>query len=87
MEHETFWSLMRSGPHWLFELFLMFLFDVVIGLVLWPCFKRYALHHQSDDKKTEKLEGQVAQQALQIAKLHKHLGLPEEENHDRIGKH
>lgn len=66
MEHETFWSLLCSGPHWLFELFLMVLFDGVIGLVLWPCFLRYALHHKSDDDKTRKLEQQVSE----LRKLH-----------------
>lgn len=70
MSSETFWTLLSDLPHWEFELFLMFLFDVVIGLILYPCFTRFVLHHKSDDSKTAELERQVAE-------LRKHLGLSE----------
>lgn len=87
MEHETFWGLFCSGPHWLFELMLMAIFDVGLGVLLIPAFRKYFLHHQSDDKKTAKLEGQVAQQELEIAELRKHLGLPKRIKDERQGKH
>ena len=29
--HETFWTLLRDKAHWEFEIFLMFLFDGVLG--------------------------------------------------------
>ncbi len=51
MEHETFWTLLRSSAHWQFELFLMFLFDVVLGLILWPFLRKHWGHHVDRDKK------------------------------------
>lgn len=56
MEHETFWTLFKDIAHWEFELFLMFLFDVVIGILIWPRLKRWAKHHKSDDQKLEDLQ-------------------------------
>ena len=50
-EQETFWTLLRNLPHWEFELFLMLLFDVVLGLLIWPWFRKWVLHHSSDDEK------------------------------------
>lgn len=63
MEQETFWTLLANAAHWEFELFLMFLFDVVIGLILFPFFKRWVLHHKTDDQKIDELQSQF--QALQ----------------------
>ncbi len=69
MEHaETFWTLLRDPAHWCFELFLMGLFDGVIGLLVWPWFSRALLHHQSDDRKIDALEQQVKE-------LRKRLGI------------
>jgi hypothetical protein len=59
MEHETFLSLLQDLSHWEFELFLIFLFDGVIGLFLWPCIKRFFKHHRSDDKKIAELERRI----------------------------
>jgi hypothetical protein len=59
MEHETFWTLMRSAAHWQFELFLLIIFDGLIGLIIWPFFRKKVLHHQSDDLKIEALEKKV----------------------------
>ena len=59
MEHETFWTLLQDPAHWQFELFLIFLFDVVIGLLIWPALKRAFRHHQEDDNKLEELEKRV----------------------------
>lgn len=61
MEHETFFSLLRNPAHWEFELFLIFVFDVVVGMLIWPCLKRMNKHHKSDDKKIEDLQKQVKQ--------------------------
>ena len=55
MEHETFWSLLSDPAHWLFELFLIVLFDVIIGVIIWPRIKKAILHHQSDDQKLDEL--------------------------------
>lgn len=59
MEHETFLSLVCDPNHWLFELMLMALFDGLVGMILWPCFRRFALHHRKDDNKVAVLEQQV----------------------------
>jgi len=32
---ETFWELLRDPAHWYFELLLIVIFDVVIGLLVW----------------------------------------------------
>lgn len=48
-ETETFWTLLGDPAHWAFELFLMLIFDVIIGYlgfkVLWPRIKD---HFHSD---------------------------------------
>lgn len=63
--HETFFTLLKDPAHWEFELVLIFLFDVVIGMILWPCLKKISKHHQSDDKKIHVLERKMA--ALEAA--------------------
>lgn len=51
-EHaESFWELMRSLPHWEFEIFLMLIVDGVVGAVAWPFLKRHWQHHLNRDKK------------------------------------
>ena len=64
MEHETFWTLIADRAHWEFELFLIFIFDVVIGLVLWPRLKKWKSHHKSDD-------AQIAEALQKISDLEK----------------
>jgi hypothetical protein len=59
MEHETLWSLLKDPNHWIFEIVLMILFDGLIGMLVWPWLRGKLLHHQSDDKKIERLEQQV----------------------------
>ena len=39
--HETFWTLLKDPAHWEFEGFLMLLFDVLLGMILWPFVKRH----------------------------------------------
>lgn len=48
---ETFLSLLGNLAHWEFELFLMFLFDVVVGLCIWPFAKKHILHHLERDRR------------------------------------
>ena len=66
MEQETFWTLLFNAPHWEFELFLMFLFDGVIGLLLWPRVRRFFVHHREDDDKIARLEHQVKMLQLKL---------------------
>jgi hypothetical protein len=66
MEHETFWTLLFNLPHWEFELFLMFLFDGVIGLILWPLIRQFFVHHRQDDDKIARLERQMKMMQLKL---------------------
>jgi hypothetical protein len=51
---ETFWTLLHNAAHWEFELFLMVLFDLVLGAVIWPLVKKHWTHHLERDKKEGK---------------------------------
>ncbi len=51
---ETFWTLLHDIAHWEFELFLMLLFDVIIGALLWPTIKKHWNHHIERDKEEGK---------------------------------
>ena len=50
-EQETFWTLLHDSAHWQFEIFLMVLFDGVIGMMLWPFVKKHWDHHIARDEK------------------------------------
>ena len=56
MEEETFLTLLTDEAHWQFEIFLIFLFDVLIGLLIWPSIKKFIIHHKSDDERIDELE-------------------------------
>lgn len=42
---ETYWELMRNVDHWLFELTLIFIFDVMIGMLAYPLFRKWLAAH------------------------------------------
>ena len=48
---ETFWSLLHNAAHWEFEIFLMVLFDGLIGALIWPFVRKHWQHHIDRDKK------------------------------------
>jgi len=56
MEHETFLTLLKDPAHWEFELFLIVIFDGLIGLIIWPKIKKFLHHYKSDDKIIHDLE-------------------------------
>lgn len=65
-EHETLLMLLKDPNHWIFELILMGIFDLLIGAILWPLvlrprLQRWHSHHKGDDNKIEKLERKVAE--------------------------
>ncbi len=68
---ETFWTLLQSEAHWKFELFLMFLFDFVLGVVLLPFAKKIFSHHDDDHTELDALR-------LRIEQLEQHQPTPQE---------
>jgi hypothetical protein len=57
--HETFWTLLKDPSHWEFEIFLMAIFDGLVGALLWPQIRKWFKHHKSDDEKISELEERV----------------------------
>ena len=49
-EQETFWTLLHDKAHWEFEIFLMVLFDGLVGALIWPFLKKHWYHHLERDK-------------------------------------
>ena len=47
---ETFWTLLHDPAHWLFEIFLMVLFDGFIAGLMWPLVRKHWRHHIERDK-------------------------------------
>jgi hypothetical protein len=58
-EPETLWSLLTDRNHWIMEIIIMMLFDGIGGLIVWPFFRKWLLHHEGDDRKILRLEQQV----------------------------
>ncbi|MFZ2621162.1 MAG: hypothetical protein WAX85_01550 [Minisyncoccia bacterium] len=56
---ETFFDLLKDPAHWEFELFLIIIFDVIIGLIIWPYIQKALVHHKSDHERLEDLEREV----------------------------
>lgn len=52
-ETETFFSLLRDMAHWEFEIFLILLFDVLIGALFLPCLKKYIHSHNKCEAPSE----------------------------------
>lgn len=52
---ETYMDLMTDSAHWAFEITLMVIFDVIIGMIAWPLVKRAILNH---DKKAHNCDHQ-----------------------------
>jgi hypothetical protein len=54
VEQDTFMSLLRDKAHWEFELFLMVIFDMILGGLLlpwlWPFVRKHWKHHVARDK-------------------------------------
>lgn len=46
---QGYFELLQSWPHWMFEITLILIFDVIIGLILWPLIKR-AVHRHDEEK-------------------------------------
>jgi hypothetical protein len=59
MEHETFWVLLKDPAHWQFEIFLMIIFDGLVGVLIWPKIKQWFTHHKEDDTKLHQLEERI----------------------------
>ena len=72
MEHETFWTLIKDAAHWEFELFLIFIFDIIIGLFIWPYIRSFKKHHKSDDQKIANLEKELIELKDELKKRKKH---------------
>ena len=52
---ETFWTLLHDAAHWEFEIFLMVIFDGLIGYVgyqlFWPFLRKHWKHHLDRDER------------------------------------
>lgn len=59
IQSETFWTLLTDVAHWQFEIFLIILFDVIVGIIVWPWVRKFILHHESDDERIATLEKEV----------------------------
>ena len=57
--HETFWELLTDPAHWYFEFLLIIIFDVIVGLLIWPFVRKGLMHHKSDHERLEDLEREV----------------------------
>lgn len=42
---ETYWELLRDPAHWLFEITLIIVFDVLLAGLLYPAFKSWLANH------------------------------------------
>ena len=51
MPAETFWTLLHSLGHWEFEIFLMVVFDGLVGALLYPWASRHIKHHLLRDRR------------------------------------
>ena len=64
MEKETFQSLFFDLAHWEFEIFLMVLFDFILGFIGWrlvlqPILKKWFSHHVDDHKELDEIKDRL----------------------------
>ena len=48
---ETFWTLLQDKAHWEFEIFLMVLFDLLLGGLFGPFIRKHWKHHIDRDQR------------------------------------
>jgi len=48
---ETFLTLVKDLAHWELELFIMVIFDGLIGMLAWPFIKKHVQHHLDRDRR------------------------------------
>ena len=60
IESETFRSLLCDRAHWEFELFLMLLFDGIVGCILYPFALKHWKHHVMHDRHDSEKEWAAA---------------------------
>lgn len=60
-EAETFWTLLHDPAHWQFEIFLMIIFDLFVGALLWPRVRKWLHIHAKEDAKIAELEKRITQ--------------------------
>ena len=53
---ESFFDLLKDPAHWEFEIFLIIVFDVIVGVIIWPFLQKALSHHKSDHERLEDLE-------------------------------
>ena len=70
--HETFRTLLTDPAHWEFELFLMLLFDGVVGCVLFPFVRKHWQHHVDRDAREQ---NKTRWRVVGIAPMAERLGL------------
>jgi uncharacterized membrane protein (DUF106 family) len=56
---EDFLHLLKDPAHWYFEFLLIIIFDILIGLIIWPFIQKALVHHKSDHERLEDLEREV----------------------------
>ncbi len=56
---ESFLDLLKDPAHWEFEIFLILIFDVLLGAIIWPFARGGLRHHKSDHERLEDLEREV----------------------------
>ena len=47
---ENLGTLLADPNHWIFEIFLMVIFDGVVGALAWPFIKKHWKHHLRHDE-------------------------------------
>ncbi len=56
---ESFFDLLTDPAHWYFEFLLIIIFDVIVGIFIWPFISKALTHHKSDHERLEDLEKEM----------------------------